>query len=148
MMNSQDIPSGQRRQMIAEAAYFRAERRGFRDGDPVTDWIEAEKEVEEQLAAFDQQDFSERFAERLEWAGDRLKALKRRATRAKADAREALESDAQKLAELRTRLDEHIESLKRRGADVGHKSLERAEKLWQEVSELAERTASRRRPRS
>ncbi|HUX65496.1 DUF2934 domain-containing protein [Sulfuricella sp.] len=30
--------------MIAEAAYFHAERRGFR-GDPVQDWIAAEAEI-------------------------------------------------------------------------------------------------------
>jgi hypothetical protein len=34
-----------RRQMVAEAAYFRAERRGFSGGDPVADWLEAEAEV-------------------------------------------------------------------------------------------------------
>jgi hypothetical protein len=30
--------------MIAEAAYFHAERRGFR-GDPTQDWIAAEAEI-------------------------------------------------------------------------------------------------------
>ncbi|HEX7080439.1 MAG TPA: DUF2934 domain-containing protein [Gammaproteobacteria bacterium] len=38
-----------RRQMIAEAAYFRAERRGFSGGDPVPDWIEAEAEIDARL---------------------------------------------------------------------------------------------------
>jgi hypothetical protein len=32
--------------MIAEAAYFRAQRRGFRGGDPDRDWIEAEVEID------------------------------------------------------------------------------------------------------
>jgi hypothetical protein len=31
--------------MVAEAAYFRAERRGFTGGDPIKDWLEAEAEV-------------------------------------------------------------------------------------------------------
>lgn len=31
--------------MIAEAAYFRAERRGFQGGCPVDDWLEAEHEI-------------------------------------------------------------------------------------------------------
>ena len=35
-----------RRQMIAEAAYLRAERRGFSAGDPNEDWLEAEREVD------------------------------------------------------------------------------------------------------
>jgi hypothetical protein len=36
----------QRHALIAEAAYRRAERRGFQGGDPVADWLESEKEVE------------------------------------------------------------------------------------------------------
>ena len=36
----------ERRHMIETAAYYRAEQRGFFDGDPVKDWLEAEKEIE------------------------------------------------------------------------------------------------------
>lgn len=36
----------QRRQQIAEAAYFRAVSRGFEGGDPVADWLDAEREVD------------------------------------------------------------------------------------------------------
>ena len=42
--------SEQRRSMIAEFAYLRAERRGFRAGDPVADWLESEKEVDALLS--------------------------------------------------------------------------------------------------
>lgn len=35
-----------REQMIAEAAYFRAERRGFSPGNEMSDWLEAEADVE------------------------------------------------------------------------------------------------------
>jgi Protein of unknown function (DUF2934) len=35
-----------RYQMIAEAAYFRAEKRGFVGGDVAQDWLEAEKEID------------------------------------------------------------------------------------------------------
>lgn len=35
-----------REQMIAEAAYFRAERRGFAPGNEMSDWLEAETDVE------------------------------------------------------------------------------------------------------
>lgn len=38
-----------REQMIAEAAYFRAERRGFVPGNEMTDWLEAEADVESVL---------------------------------------------------------------------------------------------------
>lgn len=39
----------QRRKLIAEAAYLRAERRGFEQGDPMQDWLEAEREVDQRL---------------------------------------------------------------------------------------------------
>ncbi len=34
------------RERVAVAAYFRAERRGFAGGDPVEDWLEAERELD------------------------------------------------------------------------------------------------------
>lgn len=38
-----------RHAMIAQAAYFRAEKRGFGNGSPVEDWIEAEREIAHML---------------------------------------------------------------------------------------------------
>lgn len=35
-----------REQMIAEAAYFHAERRGFAPGNEMSDWLQAEADVE------------------------------------------------------------------------------------------------------
>ncbi len=39
-----------RRLWIAEAAYYIAERRGFRGGSPDEDWCEAEAEIDRMLA--------------------------------------------------------------------------------------------------
>ena len=39
------------RQMIREAAYFRAEARGFVGGDPVEDWLAAEAEIDALVSA-------------------------------------------------------------------------------------------------
>lgn len=39
------FPSGDRRRRIAEAAYYRAERRGFGPGHELDDWLAAEKEL-------------------------------------------------------------------------------------------------------
>lgn len=36
----------QRYRMICDAAYFRAERRGFVGGNPAQDWLEAEAEID------------------------------------------------------------------------------------------------------
>ena len=40
----------ERTRMIAELAYFKAERRGFLGGNPEQDWYDAERETDELLA--------------------------------------------------------------------------------------------------
>jgi Protein of unknown function (DUF2934) len=39
-----------REEMIREAAYFRAEKRGFDGGDPLADWLSSEQEVDTALS--------------------------------------------------------------------------------------------------
>lgn len=43
------ITPEQRYRMICDAAYFRAERRGFVGGNAVQDWLDAESEIDELL---------------------------------------------------------------------------------------------------
>jgi hypothetical protein len=43
------ISADSREQLISEAAYFKAESRGFEGGDPEQDWLEAESEVDTKL---------------------------------------------------------------------------------------------------
>ena len=43
---SAPMSAEERHALIAEAAYRRAERRGFQGGDPLADWLESEKEVD------------------------------------------------------------------------------------------------------
>ena len=50
MFNYNRLPTSQEKhRMIAEAAYFRAEREGFRGNDPLQDWLSAEAEIEKYL---------------------------------------------------------------------------------------------------
>lgn len=44
------VDAQQRAAMIAEAAYYRAEKRGFAGGDPVADWLSAEAEIDALIA--------------------------------------------------------------------------------------------------
>ncbi|MDA8092487.1 MAG: DUF2934 domain-containing protein [Betaproteobacteria bacterium] len=39
----------QRHRMIAEAAYYRAQQRGFDGGDMLRDWLDAEAEIDQVL---------------------------------------------------------------------------------------------------
>lgn len=45
------VPPGLRSRWIAEAAYYIAEKRGFRDGSPEDDWSQAEAQIDRFLAA-------------------------------------------------------------------------------------------------
>lgn len=44
--NTGVISAAERSRMIAEAAYYRAQNRGFESGDPVGDWLAAECEID------------------------------------------------------------------------------------------------------
>ena len=46
---SQFVDPEQRASLIAEAAFFRAEKRGFAPGQEVEDWLAAESEVDAKL---------------------------------------------------------------------------------------------------
>jgi hypothetical protein len=43
------LATPERQSLIARAAYFRAEKRGFRAGHELEDWLAAETEVDQQL---------------------------------------------------------------------------------------------------
>ena len=45
-MTNQTMTADQRWSMIQTAAYFRAEKRNFQGGNPVQDWVDAEREVD------------------------------------------------------------------------------------------------------
>jgi hypothetical protein len=46
---SQTMTADQRHSMIQAAAYLRAEKRGFQNGNPTQDWVDAEREVDAML---------------------------------------------------------------------------------------------------
>lgn len=47
----QQIAAEERQRLIAEAAYYRAQKRRFEGGSSVDDWLAAEAEVDRQLLA-------------------------------------------------------------------------------------------------
>jgi phasin family protein len=56
--------------MVSEAAYYRAQERGFVGGNPMSDWMEAEKEIDDKytvdyssvMVSFDSSEIMEQFA--------------------------------------------------------------------------------------
>lgn len=47
--NSDTVSADERGRMVAMAAYYRAEHRGFAPGGELADWFAAEAEIEQQL---------------------------------------------------------------------------------------------------
>ena len=52
---STGITPDQRSHMIAEAAYYRAEQRGFNPEGQVDDWLEAEAKIDEMIKEFNKE---------------------------------------------------------------------------------------------
>ena len=132
-----------RHRMIAETAYFMAHERGFKGGDPVSDWIEAERLVDRQLCA----EATARMVERLESgvaaAAKKLGVLKRRVSTLASSARTELSADVEKLDALKLSLRSKLGELRERGDQVSEKALKQAENVWNELSEALQRATSR-----
>jgi hypothetical protein len=132
----------ERHRMIAETAYFLAHERGFMGGDPVEDWINAERAVDRQLCELATARMLERLESGVATATKKLAALKRRVS---TGARAELHADAQKLAVLKVALRGKIRELSERGEDAGQKVLGQAEKVWNELGEVMQRIEARAR---
>jgi hypothetical protein len=139
MSSQRKITRSERRQLIAEAAYFRAERRGFVGGDPVRDWCEAEAEIESRLRALEDGQLVERIEEALEAARKRLAAVRRKLTRLSSQARSEWERDLDKLVALRDALKPKLVELKEQGVRAGRNVCEQAEKIRDELAEVVQR---------
>jgi chromosome segregation ATPase len=140
-----DIPgtdTERRRQLIAEAAYYRAEKRGFDGGDPAADWTEAEKEIDARLQRSDWRAALEHLDSQLSAANEKLMALKKKVRGTTSDARKEWGKDLDKLAELRDKLEKRLEELRAQGDEAGQRARKRAEKVWKELSEALRRATA------
>jgi hypothetical protein len=140
------ISTEQRRQMIAQAAYFRAEHRGFNggDGDAFSDWVQAEGEVDERLRKIEIEHFIERLEEVLLAANKKLTTLKRKTAGLKTDARTEWHQDVERLTKLRDALRPKLEEIRTQGERAGRQLRGQAEKIWDELSEITRRGARQR----
>jgi chromosome segregation ATPase len=138
MTSTHNVSAEERRRMIAEVAWNRAVARGFANGDPMTDWLEAEREIDARLNGA-HHGWKERLEDRLATVKQEFKALKKTAgPRAKA-AREEWKKNVEKLDKVLGKLEGRIEALSQRGEKATHKARAQAEKLWDEIAELRER---------
>jgi hypothetical protein len=143
--------------MIAECAYFRAERRGFDTGDPVSDWLEAEREIDAMLSSAGRGDPGARDPERQavqskvelmrHEAEAALAGLRDEGHRLTAKARAELGRLLDSLAPLQERAARELGELQK-SADGPWRALATgAEQAWAELAQAVEAARSRLRER-
>jgi hypothetical protein len=146
MATGEKVSSAQRHRMIEEAAYLRAERRGFAGDNSKDDWLEAEAEVDARLRQIEDEQFLDRVEEGLAAATKRLAALKRKIAGLSVDARKEWQRDMERLASLRDDLRPKVAKLRKEGERAGRRARAQAEALRRELAELLERLSAKRRP--
>ena len=129
----------QREQMIAEAAYYRAEGRGFADGDPFLDWLDAEREIDALLNVPKAESWLKHLESQLSTGRERLTTLKQGITSKGKTARAELKRDLEKLDEKLDSFESKLRELRDRGEKVTQRARQQAEKAWDEISELTHR---------
>ena len=141
------------REMVAVAAYYRAERRGFSPGDPTADWLEAEAEIEHQLrqtpepAHSHKQSQKQAFQQKLEahlaeWDA-KLEQLRAKAKEAKADIRAEFEIQLEALTSKRAVAQEKLRELRQHGEWAWEDVKGGTDKAWKEMRDAIDRAASR-----
>lgn len=138
-----------REQMIAQAAYLRAEKRGFQGGDPVADWLEAEAEVDALIAKRPRRtpakkdEYLEKLKTQLVAGSEQLEKLRPKLARLRSEARTEWERELLRLDQLRDNLATQTESLRRKGEKKRTELKAQAEKVLQEFKAGLERLSSR-----
>lgn len=125
--------------MVADAAYFLAERRGFAGGDPLADWLQAEAELDARMHKTDSDHLFGHLEEQLAAVDKKLKAVRKKVAGVTAEGRREWQRDIEKLAKLRDTFHKRLEECRRKGVNAGEKARQQAEKIGTEISEVLRR---------
>jgi uncharacterized coiled-coil DUF342 family protein len=142
--------SEQREQMIAEAAYYRAERRGFCTGDPLTDWLESETEIDILLcqegvddAAAEKESLLHRLESRLHEWDQKLEEFTAAATDTRQKLGAELHEQIVSLAVKRDVARQKLTALRDLSADAWHDVREHTVHFFDDVHSAIERVTAR-----
>jgi hypothetical protein len=127
----------ERRRMVAEAAYFRALDRGFQGGDPVDDWLAAEREINRLLPSAQQQKRELIAYERLRQAVGRILA-ESRSTVSADNLRSALEQAKVQLKQIG---DDTADTIDKVAAAVEKDMIGAAQRIGSKVEAFSDKTA-------
>jgi basic membrane lipoprotein Med (substrate-binding protein (PBP1-ABC) superfamily) len=146
------VSPAERYRMIAEAAYYHAERRGFISGDSAQDWLDAEAEIDhilqnpsegKRLLMTAKQAFQQKLdAQLTEWDA-KFDQLKAKALGAKDEMHADYEKQLEALAEKRTAAQAKMQDLRLRTEDAWEDLKGGTEKAWDEMRNTLDRIASR-----
>lgn len=150
---SSDVTTDQRLSMIAEAAYFRAEHRGFRSGDPITDWIEAEAEIDYLLnsgtGGIHESETKRSYQKMLETQLDewdkKLEEVTVAAKKAGTKLRSELDSRLAELTEQRAAARTQLAQLREYGGEAWHELRQNADRLWDDLRDSLDEIMARLR---
>lgn len=132
-----DISPDERHRMIEQAAYLRAEHRGFNGGDPMEDWLVAEREINRMLPSPQQQ--------KRELAA--YKILREAVGKALGDATEILNAEAirqalaQAVAQLKQVGEHTADTIDKVAASVEKDMVNAAQKIGTRWDAYSEKTA-------
>lgn len=143
MANTQRISDAQRRQMIAEAAYYRAKARGFLGGDPSVDWLAAESDIDRQLNGHGPERWLKALESQLSSGKEKLATMKKSVAGKRKAAQAELRRDVEKLGDMLESFEERLEELKERGEKATRKARKQAEVIGEEITKLVHRLGSR-----
>ena len=143
--------SDMRNEMIAVAAYYRAEHRSFCGGDTLGDWVEAEAEIDRMLgfeprkkfALNSKESLQQRLETQLKELDQRFDELRKKAPQVKGKIHAEFEKQLKALAEKRATAREKLQELRLRTEDAWEDLKEGTEKVLAEMRQTIDRIATR-----
>lgn len=138
------IDPAMRHQMIATAAYYRAEQRSFNGSTPEADWYAAEIEIDRLLQGDTENGKTIEHLETLLADWDvQFEKLKDRVAKAKTRTRAEYEKQLLAIADKRIAINEKIKDLRQHTGEVWDELKHSIENTWGEIRRETEHVASR-----
>lgn len=141
-----------REEMIAVAAYFRAERRGFAPGDTHADWLAAAAEIDRLLgdesagqdqAAKAKQKFQKQLVAQLKEWDAKLDEWTEKAAAAKSKTRNEYQKQLDLIVAQREIAEKKLLELRSHSVDAWEDVKDGAEKVWAELRQTMDKVAAR-----
>jgi hypothetical protein len=132
--------------MIAEAAYFRAERRGFQRGDPLDDWLQAEAEIDRMAAGGEEparEKLADQLAAQLRECDGEFARLTAKARGVSTAVRVELERELARLNPLRASAQQALGDMRQRAGHATEDLLALSNRVRTELADALERLAKR-----